>query len=82
MSGKYRKRPLEVHAQQWTGNNFKTVSRFIGASARIEEYKGKLKLWAGTGINTVEAGDYIIRGIEGEIYPCSKSVFEATYERG
>lgn len=26
------------------------------------------------------AGDYIIRGVEGEIYPCKASIFEATYQ--
>lgn len=32
------------------------------------------------GIMTCNTGDYIIRGIQGEIYPCKPDIFEATYE--
>lgn len=28
-----------------------------------------------------QAGDYCIRGVEGELYPCAKAIFEATYEK-
>lgn len=33
------------------------------------------------GIMTAQPGDYIIRGVKGEIYPCKPDIFEATYER-
>lgn len=32
------------------------------------------------GVMVAKAGDYIIRGIEGEIYPCKADIFEQTYE--
>lgn len=33
------------------------------------------------GTMTGKLGDYLIKGIEGELYPCSKSVFETTYDQ-
>jgi hypothetical protein len=33
------------------------------------------------GTMRVDPGDYIIRGIKGELYPCKPDIFEATYER-
>lgn len=32
------------------------------------------------GVMTAKAGDYIIQGVQGEIYPCKTDIFEATYE--
>lgn len=40
------------------------------------------QLFIGTleGVMTAEPGDYIIRGVKGELYPCKPDIFEATYE--
>jgi len=32
------------------------------------------------GLMTAEVGDWIIKGIQGEIYPCKNSIFKATYQ--
>lgn len=46
-------------------------------------YKGQWNLSIGTleGIHYASPGDWIIRGVQGEIYPCKPEIFEATYEQ-
>lgn len=39
-----------------------------------------LKIWTLEGDHTVSWGDWIIRGVKGELYPCKSDIFEATYE--
>lgn len=75
---KFRKQPVEVEAVRWTGEN--------GAELR-EWSDGAVvcgTLWAI--VKTLEGemrgdlGDWIIRGVKGEFYPCKPDIFEATYE--
>lgn len=80
---KYRKKPIVIDAVLWEG------------SVKAEQAIRKLAEGAGSvffyqnqtiGIDTLEGtmlaslGDWIIRGIKGEIYPCKPDIFEATYE--
>lgn len=81
---KYRKRPLVVEAVQLSEDNFREISRLVGNPARTTRSRsGKVALI----ITTLEGdmlaipGDYIIRGIRGEFYPCRQDIFEETYER-
>jgi len=86
---KYRKKPVVIDAFRWTAGPDQTedpewITREIDAG----------RIWftnAGTpnirmSIRTLEGGiyaspgDWIIRGIKGEIYPCKPDIFEATYE--
>lgn len=73
---KYRKKPIIVDAEEWCwGKNITGViwgMDNLGKHAWIETLEGKMM---------VRESDYIITGIEGERYPCKKSVFEATYEK-
>lgn len=76
---RYRKKPVEVEAVYYTGWNQTEVMAWCGgqrAGARHELI----------GIDTLEGrmfakpGDYIIRGVAGEFYPCRQDIFEKTYE--
>lgn len=92
---KYRKKPIEVEAVQWTGKNVDEINKFIGLCIdarffwthdlvyRPNEYEKGLKLNIQTleGTMKAEIGDYIIKGINGEIYPCKPNIFEKTYEK-
>ena len=77
---KYRKKPVVIEAKQWTGKNHMEIATFMGVMSL--ETNGDIAL-----INTLEgtmeasAGDYIIRGIKGEYYPCKPDIFEATYDK-
>lgn len=89
---KYRKKPVVVEAIQWTGSNLEEIRNFVGSDL-IEEYvelfdiKRTLKeMLVDIAIDTLEGtmrvdyGDYIIKGVKGEFYPCKPDIFLATYE--
>ena len=89
---KYRKKPVVVEAVRWTGSNLEEIRNFVGSDL-IEEYvelfdiKRTLKeMLVDIAIDTLEGtmrvdyGDYIIKGVQGEFYPCKPDIFEQTYE--
>ena len=79
---KYRKRPVEVEVLQWTGNNFSDMRRFTGWYAEVFASPEGSCLLVRTmeGNYVAKPGDYIIRGVQGEFYPCKADVFTETYE--
>lgn len=84
---KYRKKPVVIEAIQWTGDNLYDCLCFMNCSdSQKEPYNIYHMCDNVIGIQTLEGtmlasvGDYIIRGIQGEIYPCKKDIFEASYE--
>lgn len=76
----YVKKPIPVPALQWDGFNRKGVELFIGKSVSYDPTKKILVIDTYEGDMIASQGDYIIRGIEGEFYPCKPSVFEKSYE--
>ena len=76
---KYRKKPVVIDAVLWTGDNIGEILRFLGKSGElfipdqlyIETPEGRMK---------ASAGDYIIKGVSGEFYPCEPDIFLKTYE--
>lgn len=77
----YRKKPVEVEAVQWDGTNETEIVLFMGSMFRknpINCYE--LQIQTLEGLMTARVGDYIIKGIKGEFYPCKPDIFEATYE--
>lgn len=87
---KFRKKPVVIEAIQWTGDNLQEVITFTGLneSARKwtwEEYEDVvmregLKIFTLEGPLMASVGDYIIRGVRGELYPCKPDIFKQTYE--
>lgn len=86
---KYRKKPVVIDAFKWTGGHDQTEDPewiveaikkgevwFIGNGTE----RVALQIDTLEGVMTANRGDYIIRGIQGEIYPCKPDIFEATYE--
>jgi hypothetical protein len=76
---KFRKRPVVIDAVQWTGDNLETLAReFVEMSYT---YLGSvLKVCTLEGDHVASPGDWIIRGIAGEFYPCKPEIFAVTYE--
>lgn len=74
----YRKKPVVIEAVQWTGENMGDILGFFGGCALREDQD--------IIINTLEGemrarpGDWIIKGVKGEFYPCKPDIFAATYE--
>ena len=88
---KYKKKPVVIDALQWTGLNLTEIMDFVGKDLIIETYNTKYQagatpLAAGLKIRTLEGdmnisvGDYIIKGVQGEFYPCKPDIFKETYE--
>lgn len=79
MVTKYRKKPVVVEVLQWTGANMRNIEIFIG---RDFYFKGNdLIIKTLEGDHTANVGDFIIKGIANEFYPCKPDIFEETYEK-
>lgn len=87
---KYRKKPVVIEAMQWLGNNESAICEWadghkfesVPPEYREEQHlTGAVRddLHGGTWIPLAE-GDWVIRGVKGEFYPCAAAVFAETYE--
>jgi hypothetical protein len=80
---KYRKLPVEIEAVEWKGHNTVEIAHFMNVSldeVRVAPFVNKLKIQTLEGEMTASVGDFIIRGVEGEYYPCKPDIFAKTYE--
>ena len=87
---KARKKPVEIDCVQWTGSNDKEILDFCGRDnayfTRI--VNGSLdgaEIWnlyirTLEGDHRADCTDYIIKGVNGEFYPCKKDIFHKTYD--
>lgn len=86
MAKTYRKKPVEVQAIRFTGWNWSECLHFIGARPSIFDEQRRKGDPEFVDIETLEGtmrcmkGDYIIRGVNGEFYPCKADIFKKTYE--
>lgn len=90
MPKKYVKKPIPIEAVQWTGSNraeianFCHQARFIYHDAAWEAGVAgvvvQLVIHTLEGDMTAQQGDWIIKGVHGEFYPCAKDIFEETYD--
>ena len=76
---KFRTKPCEIEAVQWTGRNVVEIMRFVKNESAIIT-NGVLIIKTLEGDMVASAGDYIIRGLRGEYYPCKPDVFQKKYE--
>lgn len=87
---KYRKRPVVIEAIRWTGENLREIIDFTGLHISANKYSWAeyeafvrdegLKIFTLEGSHVASVGDFIIKGIQGEFYPCKPGIFEKTYE--
>ncbi len=94
MTMKFRKKPVVIEAVQWTGDNLFDVITFtdgapdihgMHAGEKWEDYcklvdADGLKIYTLEGKMSASVGDWIIKGVQGEFYPCKPDIFAATYE--
>lgn len=82
----YRKKPVVIEAEQYMGSlhgmESWIESAFYNDDIFSETYDGETTYYIKTleGDMKVNYGDYIIKGIQGELYPCKPDIFEATYD--
>lgn len=75
----YRKKPVVIQALQWTGENWDEISTF--AEGKVIPMRGEMHIHTLEGVMKASEGDYIVRGVCGEYYPCKPNIFEQTYEK-
>lgn len=78
MTKTLRKKPVIVKAVQYTFDNLEEISQFIGDSFRI--VGGKPAIETLEGLQWITVGDWVIRGVKGEFYPCKPDIKELTYD--
>lgn len=83
----YRKKPVVIEAIQWLGYNWNAVCDFAPDKVRGSYKDGsnrsedmQVEIPTLEGVMTASIGDFIIKGISGEFYPCKPDIFAKTYE--
>ena len=82
---KYRKKPVEIEAVQYLGfeQNGEECELFLGDDFESHlPSENKILVRTLEGELTASAGDFLIRGVKGEHYPCKPDIFAATYDEG
>jgi hypothetical protein len=86
--GVYRKKPVVVEAVKFTGSSTsKSEIRFWMEGGELREGgiqtcdMSNLEIETLEGVMKASPGDYIIKGVNGEFYPCKPDIFEKTYEK-
>ena len=91
MTNRFRKKPVEVEAMQWpvkmaafrlnaVGEVRLWVNNNGGCIAVGDKHSETAIIETLEGDMRVSPGDWIIRGVKGEFYPCKPDIFDATYE--
>lgn len=76
---KYRKKPVIIEAIVFDGNNYKECKDFLeGNYDNTLNYPNIKTL---NGVVSVEVGELLCKGVNGEFYPCKPDIFEKTYEQ-
>lgn len=86
---KYRKKPVEVDALQFEGTvlSANEILAWIGIRGADASRVHNNRPSDGLVVHTLEGdmlacpGDWVIRGVQGEFYPCKPDIFDATYEK-
>ena len=90
---KYRKKPVVIEAIQYDGSNDEQIIEFTAGQAKSmripfspsapdrDRFPETMIISTLEGDHRASKGDFIIKGIKGEFYPCKPDIFEKTYEK-
>lgn len=84
----FRKKPVVIEAVQWHGANVQEILDFgmtgpqpsWGDDFTVNSEASEVYILTKEGKMTASLNDWIIRGVQGEFYPCKPDIFDATYE--
>lgn len=79
----FRKRPVVIEAVKYDGtvDSILPLFKHSAIPSSIDQVSsGALEIQTLEGVMTANIGDWIIRGVKGELYPCKPDIFDATYE--
>ena len=87
---RYRKKPVVIEAFQYDGDLKSSDGKYYVPEWAVYSFEGEHpvmyydgpELYISTleGVHHVSVGDYVIRGVNGELYPCKPDIFMKTYE--
>ena len=81
---RFRKKPVEIEAVKFDGWNWAECYQFMSDEVlvfpQILKEREYIKIETLEGTMTASRGDWIIKGVNGEFYPCKPDIFEKTYE--
>jgi hypothetical protein len=91
---RFRKKPVVIDAVLWTGleadlpavfalvdfDKLPNDGPYVNPGIGFVPSQGTLEIPTLEGVMTAQPGDWIIRGVAGEVYPCKPDIFEATYD--
>ena len=82
---KFRKKPVVIEAIQYDGTENSVVEilqlkETTSSTRSIRVDAGDLLIHTLEGVMRAAKGDWIIKGVNGELYPCKPDIFEKTYE--
>lgn len=79
LAKRYRKKPVVIEAMHFADESHSgRIAAWCGGSNEHSPREVQITTLEGT--MTASIGDYVIRGVQGEFYPCKPDIFEATYE--
>lgn len=81
---KFRKKPVVVEAMQFTNETKNQVFNFVNCNRYADfdsKYNPILVIETLEGNMVASLGDWVIKGVNGECYPCKPDIFEKTYEK-
>ena len=77
---KFRKKPVVIDAIHFDGANDSQVNEFAGGLVWLESMPPIGLIETLEGSMQLRSGDWLIRGVNGELYPCKNDIFQKTYE--
>ena len=81
----FQKKPVVIEARQLTDNTFDEIIDWINSNGKAYEDGGDdedfLVIETLEGEHNAAIGDWIIKGVKGEFYPCKPDIFELTYQQ-
>jgi len=82
---KYRKKPVVIEAMQLQSDNVSKVLEWMGglgvsSGGYDQNDMPFITIKTLEGEMTAMIGDYVIKGVKGEKYPCKPDIFAAAYE--
>lgn len=76
---KFKKKPVVIEAMQFTGENGLDIATFC-KGIPLDTFGDSIIIPTLEGNHRADPGDWIIKGVKGEFYPCKPDIFAATYE--
>jgi len=76
----FRKKPVVIEAVKWEGTNVKEIMDFMKWRNASHDEQHGLVIHTLEGNHSALVGDMIIKGVQGEFYPCRDDIFRLTYD--